>query len=190
MIKNIFFAIISVLSLNSQEKEPVSWSYEVNKVSNLDYEITFDAVIIDGWKLYSQFSPEEGSVATSFKFLNKNSDYQANEIFIEDPYTVGYDNVFKMDLFYFQQNASFKQSIKLIDKDVNQIKIEIDYSSCDDELCIFRNETFNVILDNNKKVVQDDNVTLEDIKKYNSLELELDKTCLLYTSDAADEVSV
>ena len=61
MIKNIFFAIISVLSLNSQEKEPVSWSYEVNKVSNLDYEITFDAVIIDGWKLYSQFSPEEGS---------------------------------------------------------------------------------------------------------------------------------
>ena len=72
-----------------------------------------------------------------------------------------------MDLFYFQQNASFKQSIKLIDKDVNQIKIEIDYSSCDDELCIFRNETFNVILDNNKKVVQDDNVKLDDIKKYN-----------------------
>ena len=33
MIKNIFFAIISVLSLNSQEKEPVSWTYEVNKVS-------------------------------------------------------------------------------------------------------------------------------------------------------------
>ena len=44
MIKNIFFAIISVLSLNSQEKEPVSWSYEVNKVSNLDYEITFESL--------------------------------------------------------------------------------------------------------------------------------------------------
>ena len=75
MIKNIFFAIISVLSLNSQEKEPVSWTYEVNKVSNLDYEITFEAVIIDGWKLYSQFSPEEGSIATSFKFLNNFGKY-------------------------------------------------------------------------------------------------------------------
>ena len=176
MIKNIFFAIISVLSLNSQEKEPVSWSYEVNKVSNLDYEITFEAVIIDGWKLYSQFSPEEGSIATSFKFLNKNSDYQASETFDEDPYIVGYDNVFMMDLFYFEQNASFKQSVKLINKDLNQIKIEIDYSSCDDELCIFRNQTFNIILDKNKKIVQDDNVTLDDIKKYNSLELDLDKT--------------
>ena len=176
MIKNIFFSIISVFSLNSQEKEPVSWSYEVNKVSNLDYEIIFDAVIIDGWKLYSQFSPEEGSVATSFKFLNKNSNYEANEIFDEDPYTIGYDNVFKMDLFYFEQNASFSQSIKLSDKDINQIKIEIDYSSCDDELCIFRNETFNVILDNSKKMIQDENVTLDDIKKYNLLELDLDKT--------------
>ena len=81
-----------------------------------------------------------------------------------------------MDLFYFEQNASFSQSIKLSDKDINQIKIEIDYSSCDDELCIFRNETFNVILDNSKKMIQDENVTLDDIKKYNLLELDLDKT--------------
>ena len=176
MIKNILFGIISILSLNSQEKEPVSWSYEVNKINSLEYQITFNAEIINGWKLYSQFSPEEGSVKTSFKFLNNEGDYIASEIFNEEPYTVGYDNVFNMDLFYFEENASFNQLFKLVDKDFNQIKIEVDYSSCDDELCIFRNETFNIVLDKSKKVVQDDNVTLNDIKKYNSLELNLDKT--------------
>ena len=176
MIKNILFGIISILSLNSQEKEPVSWSYEVNKINSLEYQITFNAEIINGWKLYSQFSPEEGSVKTSFKFLNNEGDYIASEIFNEEPYTVGYDNVFNMDLFYFEENASFNQLFKLVDKDFNQIKIEVDYSSCDDELCIFRNETFNIVLDKSKKVVQDDNVTLNDIKKYNSLELDLDKT--------------
>ena len=176
MIKNILFVIISILSLNSQEKEPVSWSYEVNKINSLEYQITFNAEIINGWKLYSQFSPEEGSVKTSFKFLNNEGDYIASEIFNEEPYTVGYDNVFNMDLFYFEENASFNQLFKLVDKDFNQIKIEVDYSSCDDELCIFRNETFNIVLDKSKKVVQDDNVTLNDIKKYNSLELDLDKT--------------
>ena len=176
MIKNILFAFISVLSLNSQETEPVSWSYEVSKTNNLEYKISFNAEIIDGWKLYSQFSPEEGSVATSFKFLNNNNDYVANSVFNEDPYTVGYDNVFKMDLFYFEEKVSFNQSFKLTNTDLNQIKIEIDYSSCDDELCIFRNETFNIVLDENKKFIQDDNVTLDDIKKYNSLELDLDKT--------------
>ena len=112
MIKNIFFGFISLLSLNSQEKEPVSWSYEVVKVNNLEYQISFDAEIIDGWKLYSQFSPEEGSVATSFKFLNNDNSYDASEIFNEDPYIIGYDNVFKMDLFYFEHKASFNQSFR------------------------------------------------------------------------------
>ena len=70
MIKHLFFALITIFSLNSQEIEPVTWSYEVEKLSSLKYKITFDAQIIDGWKLYSQFSPEEGSVSTSFNYIN------------------------------------------------------------------------------------------------------------------------
>ena len=176
MIKNLLFAFISLLPLNAQDTEPVSWTYEVKKLNSLEYQISFNAEIIEGWKLYSQFSPEEGSVATSFKFLNNNNNYVADEIFNEEPYIIGYDNVFKMDLFYFEEKAIFNQSLKLNSKDINQVKVEIDYSSCDDELCIFRNETFNIVLDKNKKIVQDDNVTLDDIKKYNLLELDLDKT--------------
>ena len=176
MIKNLLFGIITLLPLSAQETEPVSWTYELTKLNSLEYEISFNAEIIDGWKLYSQFSPEEGSVATSFKFLNNDNSYFADEIFNEDPYIIGYDNVFKMDLFYFEGKANFNQSLRLNNKDVNQVKIEVEYSSCDDELCIFRNETFNIVLDKNKKILQDDNVTLDDIKKYNSLELELDKS--------------
>ena len=176
MIKNLLFGIITLLPLSAQETEPVSWSYEITKLNTLEYQISFNAEIIDGWKLYSQFSPEEGSVATSFEFLDNDNNYLADEIFNEDPYIIGYDNVFKMDLYYFEGKANFNQSIKLNNKDVNQIKIEVEYSSCDDELCIFRNETFNIVLDKSKKIVQDDNVTLDDIKKYNSLELQLDKS--------------
>ncbi len=176
MIKNLLFGIITLLPLSAQDTEPVSWTYELTKLNSLEYEISFNAEIIDGWKLYSQFSPEEGSVATSFKFLNNDNNYFADEIFNEDPYIIGYDNVFKMDLFYFEGKANFNQSLRLNNKDVNQVKIEVEYSSCDDELCIFRNETFNIVLDKNKKILQDDNVTLDDIKKYNSLELELDKS--------------
>jgi thiol:disulfide interchange protein len=176
MIKNLLFGIITLLPLSAQESEPVSWSYDLTKLNSLEYQISFNAEIIDGWKLYSQFSPEEGSVATSFKFLNNDNNYFADEIFNEDPYIIGYDNVFKMDLFYFEGKANFNQSLRLNNKDVNQVKIEVEYSSCDDELCIFRNETFNIVLDKNKKILQDDNVTLDDIKKYNSLELELDKS--------------
>ena len=162
MIKHLFFVLLSVFSLNSKDQEPVTWSYEVEKLTNQEYKITFDAKILDGWKLYSQFSPEEGSVSTTFNYINKKLDYEADNVFNENPYTIGYDNVFKMDLFYFEKEASFNQTINLLNKDINQIKIEVDYSSCDDELCIFRNETFNIVLDKTKIIQDDDNVSLND----------------------------
>ena len=176
MTRKIFFTFISIFTLNAQDIEPVEWEYDVNKINDTEYNISFSASILDGWKLYSQFSPDEGALPTSFKFINNISDFEADELFNEDDYIVGFDNVFKMDLFYYENEANFNQNIKLLDKDLNQIKVEIDYSSCDDELCIFRNETFNVVFDNSIITTESDNVTLEDVRRYSALELDLDKS--------------
>ncbi len=176
MTRNILFSLISIFSLNSQDIEPVEWQYDVNKINDTEYNISFSASILEGWKLYSQFSPDEGALPTSFSFISNSSDFEANELFNEDDYIVGFDNVFKMDLYYYENEANFNQNVKLLDEDLNQIKVEIDYSSCDDELCIFRNETFNVILDNSIIVTESENVTLEDVRRYNALELDLDKS--------------
>ena len=176
MTRKIFFTFISIFTLNAQDIEPVEWEYDVNKINDTEYNISFSASILDGWKLYSQFSPNEGALPTSFRFINNISDFEADELFNEDDYIVGFDNVFKMDLFYYENEANFNQNIKLLDKDLNQIKVEIDYSSCDDELCIFRNETFNVVFDNSIITTESDNVTLEDVRRYSALELDLDKS--------------
>ena len=176
MTRKIFFSFISIFTLNAQDIEPVEWEYDVNKINDREYNISFSASILDGWKLYSQFSPDEGALPTSFRFINNISDFEADELFNEDDYIVGFDNVFKMDLFYYENEANFNQNIKLLDKDLNQIKVEIDYSSCDDELCIFRNETFNVVFDNSIITTESDNVTLEDVRRYSALELDLDKS--------------
>ena len=176
MTRKIFFSFISIFTLNAQDIEPVEWEYDVNKINDTEYNISFSASILDGWKLYSKFSPDEGALPTSFRFINNTSDFEADELFNEDDYIVGFDNVFKMDLFYYENEANFNQNIKLLDKDLNQIKVEIDYSSCDDELCIFRNETFNVVFDNSIITTESDNVTLEDVRRYSALELDLDKS--------------
>jgi len=176
MTRNILFSLISILCLNAQDIEPVEWNYDVVKINDTEYNISFNASILDGWKLYSQFSPVDGALPTAFRFLESVSGFEADNLFNEDDYTVGFDNVFKMDLYYYENEANFNQNIKLLDKDLNLIKVEIDYSSCDDELCIFRNETFNLILDDSIAITESENVTLEDVKKYNSLELDLDKS--------------
>ena len=78
MTRNILFSFISILSLNAQDIEPVEWDYNVNKINDNEYNISFSASILNGWKLYSQFSPDEGALPTSFSFINNISKFEAN----------------------------------------------------------------------------------------------------------------
>ena len=55
MTRKIFFSFISIFTLNAQDIEPVEWEYDVNKISDTEYNISFNASILDGWKLYSHF---------------------------------------------------------------------------------------------------------------------------------------
>ena len=178
MIKNLILTLISFISINSQQFEPVTWSYELTKNRDNSFNLSFNAEILDGWKLYSQFSPIEGALPTSFKILN-NQDFESNEVFNEDLYIIGYDNVFKMNLYFYENKANFNQNIRLINEEASFVKVEIEYSSCDDELCIFRNETFNISLNGNQSKAEIESVTLEDLKKYQELELNLDKSGII-----------
>ena len=182
----ILALLFSFFSFAFQSEEPVSWKYELSKIDNYQYNLTFNAEIIDGWKLYSQYSPVEGT-ATEFVFLTPDLSSDIKEKFDESDPIVGYDNVFDMDLPYFINNASFSKIINLEDLNLESFKIEIIYSSCDDELCVFRNETFTILINPNKKLKFDDNVTLEDINKYNELKFDFTRTEFV-TSDFSNSI--
>ena len=59
-----------------------------------------------------------------------------------------------MDLTYFNDSAIFQQQIQVLDDRLTQIKVEINYQACDDELCIFRTETFALSLDGSVAAVE------------------------------------
>ena len=71
MMIKILAILFSFLSFSSQSEEPVSWKYELIKIDSNQYNLTLDAEIIEGWKLYSQYSPVEGT-ATEFVLLTPN----------------------------------------------------------------------------------------------------------------------
>ena len=186
MLKILAF-LFSFFSFLSQSEEPVGWEYELSKIDNYQYNLTFNAEIIDGWKLYSQYSPIDGT-ATEFVFLTPSLSSNIKEKFDESDPIIGYDNVFNMDLPYFNNDASFSKIINIKDLNLESFKLEIIYSSCDDELCVFRNETFTIPIDPNKKLKFDDNVTLEDINKYNQLKFDFTRTEFV-TSDFSNSIN-
>ncbi len=186
MIK-ILALLFSLFSVFSQSEEPVKWKYELDKIENNKFNLTFSAEIIDGWKLYSQYSPIEGT-ATEFIFLNSELSSSEKEKFNESEPIVGYDNVFDIDLPYFINEASFNKIIDLNNLDFELLKVEIVYSSCDDELCVFRNETFNIPIDPSKKINITENVTLDDINKYNQLKYNFKRTELI-SNDISNSIN-
>ena len=158
-----FFVVFNSFS---QIEEPVTWNSNIDKISDENYLITIDAYIQNNWRLYSQDLPKGGPEPTEFIFKEKQG-YESLGSFEESKSIKKYDKLFELDLNYFEKGASFSQEIKLIDKNLEKIDVEINYQACDDRLCIFRSELITIPLSEN----------------FTSIEKKLDKKSILKSKE-------
>ena len=145
-MKSCLFFLFGILTLQAQFEEPVVWESKVEQLAEDRYQLIFEAGIAPNWHLYSQFSDPEGAIPTEFVFDQTDSFKLVGNV-TESESVVDYDQVFEMDLTYFNNSAVFQQQIQVLDDRLTQIKVEINYQACDDELCIFRTESFILSLD-------------------------------------------
>ena len=138
----LLFVLVSFFT-RAQIEEPVSWKSVITPRTENTYLLKFEAEIAPKWHLYSQFSNPDGAIPTEFVFESNNS-YQRLDKVKESETVVGYDQVFQMDLKYFNERAVFEQMIETKSKDFTPFTVEINYQACDDKLCIFRTESFLV----------------------------------------------
>ena len=132
--------------LNAQIDEPVEWQTTWEPKDTNLITLTFEARIAPNWHLYSQLSDPEGAIPTEFIF-KENKSYKRLGLVEESSSIVAYDQVFEMDLTYFNNRAVFTQQIELLDPNLKTLEVEVNYQACDDELCIFRTENFSFVLD-------------------------------------------
>ena len=145
-MKTCLLVLFGILTLQAQFEEPVVWESKVEQLAEDRYQLIFEADIAPNWHLYSQFSDPEGAIPTEFVFDQTDSFKLVGNV-TESESVVDYDQVFEMDLTYFNNSAVFQQQIQVLDDRLTQIKVEINYQACDDELCIFRTESFILSLD-------------------------------------------
>ena len=152
-MKTCLLFLFGILTLQAQFEEPVVWESKVEQLAEDRYQLIFEADIAPNWHLYSQFSDPEGAIPTEFVFDQTDSFKLVGNV-TESESVVDYDQVFEMDLTYFNNSAIFQQQIQVLDDRLTQIKVEINYQACDDELCIFRTETFALSLDGSVAAVE------------------------------------
>lgn len=153
-----FLFFISSLGAYSQILNPVSWKTSVQKKSDTEFIITFDAKIEHEWHLFSQFTPDGGSLPTAFTFKNAKGNYQLVGKTSESAYKKVYSEVFEVDEYLFENKAQFKQTIKLINPKNTNVKVYVEYQVCK-EACIQQDKTFDIQLPLTNTEAAKENVT-------------------------------
>lgn len=142
-MRNLLTALVLfVTSLGfSQVQDPVKWKTSIEKISDTEYQLKFDATIEGEWHMYSQFTPEGGPLPLEFIYNNAQGNYEPQGKAKESEYTKKFNDIFGVDEYYFAKEAHFTHNIKITNPDVKNIQVELSYQACI-EMCIQQNKFF------------------------------------------------
>ncbi|AXG74513.1 thiol:disulfide interchange protein [Flavobacterium arcticum] len=135
------FMLFAFITANAQILDPVKWTSKVEKKSDTEYLLIFDAVIEDHWHVYSQFTPDGGGLPMEVIFNNAEGNYEAAGKTEESETVTAFNDIFGVDETFFEEDAQIKQSIKLLNPDNSIVQVELFYQACK-ESCIQQNKFF------------------------------------------------
>lgn len=132
----VLIAAIYSVNIQAQIINPVKWTYSVKQLSSNEAELIFKAKIEPKWHLYSQFFEDGGPLKMTFSF-EETKDYKrlGKVVEVSKPKTE-HDEIFDIDVKYFENQATLKQKIKIISTKDFVVKGEFDYQVCYVDKCI------------------------------------------------------
>ena len=161
------------------EEEPVQWTTSIERLSATEAVLHFNAAIKEKWHLYSLKEFEDGPLPTEFTFVFDSLKIGLKGEMESSLPQVEFDQIFEIDLPFFEEEATFSQAIVLLDPAVKEIRGEINYQACDDKVCIFRTEPFAFSLTGEVIAASTIEVTEEDKARSAALTLSLKNKELL-----------
>ena len=159
-------------------QNPVTWTTQASQTDSLTYDLVITATIEEKWHLYATEMPEDGPLPTEFTF----QDTTLIGPLTHSELITGFDPIFEMELSYFDNKATFYQTVVVTDETVRDITVDLIYQACDDKLCIFRDEQLLISLSGDSQEQQSEDLTALTSESENKLKIQLKNTALLYTS--------
>lgn len=138
MMKRKFLFVLLLLSAFAQSQilKPVTWTTSAEKVNDSEFDLLITAEIDPGWHLYSQNVPDGGPIPTTISFSEPGESYQLIGGPTEGEGHEEFDNVFEMDIKYFENQAVFKQRIRVLTDEKITLNGVVEFMVCDDTNCL------------------------------------------------------
>lgn len=120
----------------AQIQAPVKFKSEFKMTSAAGAEVVFTGVTEEGWHIYSTGQPPGGPSSAVLKIDTISGARLAGSLIPGKGEKVEYDNVFKMDLKFFDKKGTFIQKFEITDKDNFIIMGSLNYSACNNTNCL------------------------------------------------------
>ncbi|NDW17306.1 thiol:disulfide interchange protein [Dysgonomonas sp. 216] len=135
-MKKIFFVFASMLLSLNMWADPVSWNFKLVDKDNGEVELLCEATIQQGWHLYDTEIPQGGPVATNITIDEvKGATAVGTFKAIGSKLHKEYDNIFEMEIGYYETKATFAQRFKVTDKKAFTVKGDVRAQACNDKEC-------------------------------------------------------
>ncbi|HQE55241.1 protein-disulfide reductase DsbD domain-containing protein, partial [Tenuifilum sp.] len=108
LIKSLGLFLLGLLALgqaNAQMDDPVQWSATTKRIDASKFEVVISASIDEGWHLYSTKLPEGGPLPTNFSFEKPVGYKLIGNIKEVSKSKTEHDEIFNLDLSYFESEA-------------------------------------------------------------------------------------
>jgi len=141
----LFLMLVAFANGNSQILDPVKWKTKVEKISDTEFNLVFEATIEEGWHMYSQFTPDGGPLPVEFTFKDAKGNFTVLGKAKESATHKRFNTDFGVDELYFEKKAVLKQKVKITNLKLKTISASVDYQTCKD-VCINLSKKFNFVL--------------------------------------------
>ncbi|MDL2264867.1 thioredoxin family protein [Parabacteroides sp. OttesenSCG-928-G07] len=132
----LFLMLCCMQFAYTQILTPVKWTIELEDDGKAEKFILFTAVSDRGWHLYDMNLPAGGPISTSFSFEVLEGVELIGEPVASKKPTAVYDELFSMELRWYEGTVSFRQSFRVTDPSNVKIEGELEFMACDDATCL------------------------------------------------------
>ena len=124
-----------VLSALAQMADPIHFTAKLKTTTGNEAEITFTATIDEGWHVYSTDLGEDGPIEATFHADKLEGVQLVGKLMPKGNVIQKYDNLFGMELKYFEHTATFVQKIRFTAQQYD-IDCYLEYGACNDMSCL------------------------------------------------------
>lgn len=136
-MRKLIFLLITILSFTAiHAQTTTTWDFEQKDNNDGTFDLIFKVKIDQPWYIYSTIEIEKGSMPTGFE-INITDAYEAVGK-LKDVGTAKskYEDAFKMDVLYFENETSFIQTIKRKTEKAFNVEGILIFQTCNGRECL------------------------------------------------------